>query len=89
MPKFSLGRLVATPGALSELERVGVSPEELISRHGQLDQGALDAHDHKLNIDAVERCDRVFSSFVYGGVKFWVITEWNRGRTTIMLPEDC
>ncbi len=88
MPKFSLGRLVATPGALSELERVGVSPEELINRHGQLDQGALDAHDHKLNLVAVEHGDRVFSSFVYSGVKFWVITEWNRSQTTMMLPEE-
>ena len=49
MPEFPLSRLVATPGALSELESVDVRPETLIDRHGQLERGALDAHDHQLN----------------------------------------
>ncbi len=88
MPKFPLGRLVATPGALSELERVGVSPEALIEQHGQLERGALDSHDHQMNLKAVGDNDRVFSSFIHGGIKFWVITEWNRSQTTILLPEE-
>lgn len=88
MPKFSLGRLVATPGALSELERVGVSPEELIGRHSLLDRGCLGSDDHEANARAVVDGSRVFSAFVYDGVKFWVITEWDRSQTTILLPED-
>jgi len=51
-------------------------------------QGALDGHDNKLRFNAVEHADRVFSSFVFGGVKFWCIAEWNRSQTTIMPPED-
>jgi hypothetical protein len=88
MPKFSLGRLVATPGALAELKRVRVSPEQLLGRHSLLDRGALDAHDHEANSRAASEGSRIFSAFEYSGMKFWVITEWNRSQTTILLPDE-
>ncbi len=60
MPKFPLGRLVTIPGALSELERVGISPEEVINPRGQLDPGGLDARDQQRDLNAVENDDRAF-----------------------------
>jgi len=88
MSKFSLGRVVATPGSLSELERLCVNPVVLIGRHAALERGSLDPEDHERNQQAVVDGSRVFSSFVYSGVKFWVITEWDRSVTTILLPEE-
>ncbi|MEP7103064.1 MAG: hypothetical protein ABI781_21325 [Burkholderiales bacterium] len=31
----------------------------------------------------------MFSAFIYGGEKFYVITEWDRSVTTIVLTSDC
>jgi hypothetical protein len=88
MQKFPLGQVVATPGALSELEKASVNPLELITRHVTLDPGCLDADDQATNINAVIRGSRVFSAYLYGGIKFWVITEADRSSTCILLPGE-
>lgn len=88
MSKFSLGQVVATPHALSELQRLNVEPLELIDRHSRLDRGALLASDHKLNEQALSISACSFSVFEYSGVKFWVITEADRSSTCLMLPSD-
>ena len=41
MPKFSLGSVIATRGAMAEFERLNINPVELIGRHALLDQGCL------------------------------------------------
>jgi len=43
--KFSLGRLVATRGALAALERNAQSPMELIARHAAGDWGEVGTED--------------------------------------------
>jgi len=60
----------------------------LIGRHVQLDRGSLDAHDQALNVVAVEAGHRILSAFEYGGTKYYVITEWDRSVTTLMLASD-
>ncbi len=93
-PKFELGTVVATPGALEALERSGQSPAEFIKRHVQLEQGVLDSEDHELNGEAVKDGSRILSAFkTTTGVKLWVITEakdgnGHRSATTLLLPED-
>jgi hypothetical protein len=86
--RFSLGQVVATRGALAQMERLNVNPAELIERHTLMDRGALDADDHERNQQALVHGDRIFSSFEYQGIKFWVITEWDRSVTTVLLPEE-
>lgn len=85
---FSLGRTVATPGALAELERLGVSPAELLDRHSSGDFGDLDEHDQRANVDALELDERVFSAYSFNGCRFYVITEADREHTAILLPEE-
>jgi hypothetical protein len=45
--------------------------------------------DQKENQNAVERGNRVFSSYKLStGQKIWVITEWDRSVTTLLLPNE-
>jgi len=72
---------------------------KLITDHVSLVQGVSCDSDHKLNIEACAHegeedaegnsmQTRVFSALVVGEVKFWVITEWDRSVTTILLPSE-
>jgi len=88
-PKFGLGRLVATPGALAALEQSGESPRKFVSRHVCGDWGDVDAGDWKLNDSAVTEGIRILSSYLTAkGDKIWIITEWDRSVTTLLLPDE-
>lgn len=87
MPKFDLGQIVATPGALQMLR-----PEEIrvaLCRHISGDWGNLDDDDREQNEIALKEKNRLLSVY-YGetGVKFYIITEHDRSATTVLLPED-
>ena len=47
LPAFTLGQVVATPGALAVLKRTRTNPAELIRRHLALGQGALGSEDRE------------------------------------------
>lgn len=85
--KFSLGRLVATPHAISSL-----SPENIrnaLRRHAIGDWGYLSEEDRLANEQALLGGERLLSVYrSEAGVKFYVITEWDRSVTTVLLPED-
>ena len=86
---FALGQIVATPGALDALEKAGQTAEEFISRHVSGDWGTLPAEDVQANNDALERNGRILSAYrLHDGVKIWLITEWDRSATTVLLPGD-
>lgn len=88
-PRFNLGRLVATPGALAALEATGEAPAAFISRHVNGDWGDLSDDDRKENELSVGRHLRVFSAYhLSDGTKVWVITEADRSATTILLPDE-
>jgi len=88
-PLFSLGRVVATPGALEALEAAQHDPIELLSRHISGDWGKLDEHDTEQNQLALEQGYRLLSAYVLvSGVKVWVITEADRSTTTLLLPSE-
>ncbi len=88
-PRFSLGRLVATPGALQAMEASGDSPLILLHRHLKLDGGELCAEDSKANECAVANDLRILSSYLLGdGTKVWLITEADRSSTCILLPSE-
>jgi len=48
----------------------------------------MDKEDQEANHEAVNQEVRIFSAYVFGEVKFWVITEADRSSTTILLPEE-
>ncbi len=94
-PKFSLGQLVATPGAVEALHESDQSAMEFILRHVQGDWGdELCEEDRRLNDQALVDGSRLLSAYrTVKDVKLWVITEaqddrGQRAATTILLPDE-
>jgi len=85
---FSLGKVVATPGVCDAVR--GVEIQKALYRHSIGDWGeALPDEDRKANNQALEWGDRLFSSYKSSeGIKFWIITEWDRSYTTVLLPDE-
>ena len=88
-PRFRPGRLFATPDALEALRTVNVSVADLLTRHLLGDWGDLSDEDRRQNDLALETGLRVLSCYVpCANVKVWVITEWDRSLTTVLLPDE-
>lgn len=88
-PRFSLGRILSTPGALTALEEANQSPAEFLDRHVRGDWGDVDDEDRQANEDALRDGTRILSSYkTKVGVKVWIITEADRSATTILLPDE-
>jgi len=90
---FSLGRIVATPGALRLAESGAFDPAELLGRHVCGDWGDLDAFDRRENERALRSGARIFSAYQTSAGRVWVITEATddqgaRGSTCILLPDE-
>jgi len=87
LAKFRIGRIVSTPHALECL-----TPEDIlmgIQRHQAGEWGDEAAEDRKANDLALLEGTRIFSAYrTTNGRKFWIITEADRSRTTILMPED-
>lgn len=92
--KFSLGQLLATPGALDAIRASGQSESEFLKRHSKCDWGQLSDEDRQLNDEAVVEGGRILSAYqTSNGTKLWIITEaaddqGTRSATTILLPEE-
>ena len=88
-PKFPLGRVVATPGALRAIAAAGHRPQEFLHRHEQGDWGELDKEDCRENERSLKDDCRLLSAYrLRDGNKIWIITEADRSATTILLPEE-
>lgn len=87
-PRFPLGRLIATPGALSALAEASVEPLELLRRHQGGDWGELDAHERRANERALKDGTRLLSSYTVDGETVWIITEADRRSTCLLLPGE-
>lgn len=86
MALFSLGHIVATPGAIASLN---VSQMLLcLARHHQGDWGMVCAEDKKANNRALVEGTRLLSAYEVDGQKIWIITEADRSVTTVLLPEE-
>ncbi|HTQ57846.1 MAG TPA: hypothetical protein VMI94_25440 [Bryobacteraceae bacterium] len=89
LARFPLGRGVATPGALQALEESGESPGIFIKRHVSGDWGEVDEHDQQENEFSIEHGFRLLSAYTLSnGTKLWIITEADRGATTLLLPSE-
>lgn len=88
-PRFPLGQVVATPGALAVLEARGLSAADLLARHQAGDWGDVSPQDLRANELALQRGYRLLSSYTLAkGVRIWVITEADRAATTLLLPSE-
>jgi hypothetical protein len=92
--RFSLGRIVATPGALEAILDSGQSVGEFLARHVTCDWGDLDAEDKSLNDAALIDGSRLLSAYMTRkGERIWIITEavnevGLRYSSCVLLPED-
>lgn len=85
--KFELGQVCATPRALAS-----INPAEMqhsLRRHHSGDWGDLDPEDRAANELALEEGSRLFSVYhTPDRVRYYIITEWDRSATTVLLPEE-
>lgn len=89
MTAVVLGSVYATPGALKALEAAGMNGAELLARHVRGDWGDVCPEDWRTNDEALLDGTRLFSVYtLVTGEKVWVITEWDRSATTLLLPEE-
>ncbi len=93
-----LGQIVVTPKAQEALRRVGQDPMAYVCRHARGDWGqALTTSEMGENDDAVANGGQVLSAYYYKrsqmlwletAAEVWVITEADRSKTTVLLPEE-
>lgn len=85
-PLFELGRTLATAGAAA----LGLDLANYLHRHRCGDWGeGLGTEDKQANEVALLVGERILSCYQIGDdVRIYVITEWNRSYTTVMLPEE-
>ena len=87
--RFPLGQLVMTEGAGDVLIASFHTPVEFLIRHKHGDWGRLDPEDIAENERSVREGSRLLSSYrTRLDDKLWVITEWDRSLTTLLLPEE-
>lgn len=101
--RFALGQIVATPGAIRLLEKTAFSAAALINRHAHGDWGDCCKEDAEQNEFAVANGERVISVYRLVDAArlsatpvtkrsdlptIWVITEWDRSITTLLLPSE-
>jgi hypothetical protein len=88
-PRFKLGQVVATPGALEALEDAGQLLGEFLRKHVSGDWGDVEPDDRHENETSIEGGFRILSAYKTSkGVRLWVITEADRSSTCILLPEE-
>ncbi len=86
-PAFPLGQTVITQAALAALHPDDV--QQSLRRHVRGDWGDCCPQDAQTNNAALLEGCRLLSAYCdRSGTKFWIITEWDRSVTTILLPED-
>jgi hypothetical protein len=85
-----LGAILVTAGAVDLLDRAGVNISALLRRHQNGDWGEIDSDDWAANNVALTSGGRVLSRYGIGqaGERLWIITEWDRSATTVLLPEE-
>ena len=84
--KFPLGQVVITANAQGTLDPADV--QQGLNRHARGDWGELVPEDREENQWSLEHEGRLMSVYRSGGRCFWIITEWDRSVTTVLMPED-
>ena len=93
-PKFSLGQIVATPGALEAIQEAGQKPADFLGRHLSGDWGELHEEDRHLNNLALTDGSRILSAYLTSkAVRIWIITEaaddsGRRASTCLLLASE-
>lgn len=88
--RFPIGRTVVTPGALEALGGMQLAALPYLQRHVRGDWGDINESDAEANEQALETGQsRIFSVYpLKNGERLWIITEWDRSVTTLLLASD-
>ena len=87
--RFALGQVLMTPGASEALLTAQHVPPEFLLRHKHGDWGDLCAEDQRENERSLRLGNRLLSAYqTRTAEKLWIITEWDRSATTLLLPEE-
>lgn len=88
--RFPSGQVLMTAGIDDMVRRGRINPTPYLLRHLAGDWGDLSDHDRQLNDAALKSgADRLFSSYqITPDLKLWIITEWDRSVTTLLLPSE-
>ena len=94
-PLFPLGKILATPGALDACTHGTL--QDCLSRHSRGDWGKVCKEDAATNNEALTTGGRILSAYPldaskpckgFGENTLWIITEADRGATTLLLPRE-
>ncbi|MGX9517246.1 type I restriction endonuclease subunit M [Vibrio mediterranei] len=86
---FELGQTVMTQGVANLLEKnIGANLHIYLMRHQNGDWGDMSIEDKITNDESTKSDGRIMSSYKFCGEKIWIITEWNRSVTTVLLPSE-
>lgn len=84
---FSLGKLYMTQGVMNCVPAMDIWHS--VMRHANCDWGDVCDEDRGLNDASLENDSRLLSIYTASNAKrFWIITEWDRSVTTVLLPEE-
>ena len=86
MPLFELGRIVGTDGANEAIPSEAMLAA--LKRHRTGDWGDVSLESAQENGLALKNGGRLISVYLHGGIRFWVVTDSKRSRTTVLLPEE-
>jgi hypothetical protein len=93
-PKFDLGQILATPGALEALQESGQNVQFFLARHVRGDWGEVCPEDAQLNDQSLVDGSRLLSAYrTLKNTRIWIITEaaddqGHRLATTLLKPEE-
>lgn len=101
-PLFDMGRVVMTAGVDDIVSRGLLDVHKLLDRHSAGDWGEISEDDRLLNQLSLNpepdenshlNYGRLFSGYEVddtfsGESKIWIITEWDRSYTTVLLPSE-
>ena len=93
-PKFNLGQILATPGALEALQESGQNVQFFLSRHVRGDWGEVDDEDKLANERSLVDGSRLLSAYrTLKNERLWIITEaadddGHRLATTCLTPQE-
>jgi hypothetical protein len=86
---FPLGQTLITPGADEAIRYAGQLPLEFLLKHQAGDWGDVCKEDWRENDLSLKQGFRILSSYrTKAGEKIWLITEWDRSVTTVLLPSE-
>ena len=85
---FALGRVVMTRGIVEHIREERGFSEFVYDSFRRHSAGDFTESDKEANINAIINGDRVFSVFHKDEWKIYIITEWDRSYTTILLPDE-